>query len=187
MTDQRGRYLVETLRPVARRLERIARSPPPGMSTSGMADVQFAFAQAMSTIGEQAGDNLALEQAVAAYRAALTERTRDRVPLNWAMTQTNIGTALLQRLGERESGTARLEEAAVCTFRAALEFGSSLMVCSPGFLLVLVPPRRQLGTSCHARGLALSRSPGVFRRSRPSLPLRPKLEKFVRADNNMMW
>jgi Tetratricopeptide repeat len=41
------------------------------------------------------------------------------VPLNWAMTQNNLGLALL-RLGERESRTARLEEA-VTTYRAALE------------------------------------------------------------------
>jgi hypothetical protein len=45
--------------------------------------------------------------------------TRERVPLDWAMTQNNLGGALL-RLGERESGTARLEEA-VAAFRAALE------------------------------------------------------------------
>ena len=56
---------------------------------------------------------------MAAYRAALEERTRDRVPLQWATTQMNLGTALL-RLGERESGTARLEEA-VAAYRAALE------------------------------------------------------------------
>jgi hypothetical protein len=60
-----------------------------------------------------------LEQAVAAYRAALEERTRDRVPLQWAGTQNNLGTALAT-LGERESGTARLEEA-VAAYRAALE------------------------------------------------------------------
>ena len=118
VTDQQGRYHVETLRPVARRLERIVRSPPPGMSISGVADIQFAFAQAMSTIREQAGDNLALEQAVAAYRAALAERTRDRVPLRWAMTQNNLGNALAT-LGAQESGTARLEEA-VAAYRAAL-------------------------------------------------------------------
>ena len=47
---------------------------------------------------------------MAAYREALKERTRERVPLDWAMTQNNLGTALM-RLGERESGTARLEEA----------------------------------------------------------------------------
>jgi hypothetical protein len=56
---------------------------------------------------------------VAAYRAALEERTRARVPLDWAMTQNNLGLALAS-LGERESGTARLQEA-VAAYRAALE------------------------------------------------------------------
>jgi len=41
------------------------------------------------------------------------------VPLEWAETQNNLGAAL-QRLGERESGTVRLEEAVVA-YRAALE------------------------------------------------------------------
>ena len=45
-------------------------------------------------------------------------RTRDRVPLDWAMTQNNLGTALW-RLGERESDTARLERA-VAAYTAAL-------------------------------------------------------------------
>jgi hypothetical protein len=56
---------------------------------------------------------------VAAYRAALEESTRERVPLDWAGAQNNLGNALLT-LGERETGTARLEEA-VAAFRAALE------------------------------------------------------------------
>ena len=47
---------------------------------------------------------------MAAYRLALQERTRERVPLDWAMTQMNLGIALAT-LGEREAGTARLEEA----------------------------------------------------------------------------
>src|SRR5208337_4219921 len=59
------------------------------------------------------------EEAIAAYRAALEERTRERVPLDWAATQTNLGAAL-RALGERESGTARLQEA-VAAYRAALE------------------------------------------------------------------
>ena len=45
--------------------------------------------------------------------------TRERVPLDWAMTQNNLGTALWT-LGERESGTARLEEA-VDAYRDALQ------------------------------------------------------------------
>ena len=56
---------------------------------------------------------------MAADRAALEERTRERVPLDWAATQINLGLAL-QTLGERESGTVRLE-AAVAVYRAALE------------------------------------------------------------------
>ena len=45
--------------------------------------------------------------------------TRARVPLDWAATQNNLGIAL-RTLGERESGTARLEEA-VAAYREALE------------------------------------------------------------------
>ncbi len=71
-----------------------------------------------SRLGERESGTARLDEAVAAYRAALAERTRERVPLDWAMTQNNLGTAL-QRLGERESGTARLDEA-VAAYRAAL-------------------------------------------------------------------
>jgi hypothetical protein len=41
---------------------------------------------------------------------ALMEYTRERVPLQWAQTQNNLGAALVA-LGQRESGTARLDEA----------------------------------------------------------------------------
>ena len=69
--------------------------------------------------GRDFGDNPALLRAIAAFQAALEERTRARVPLDWATTQHNLGTALLV-LGQRESGTARLEEA-VAAYRAALQ------------------------------------------------------------------
>ncbi len=61
-------------------------------------------------LGERESETGRLEEAVAAFRAALEERTRERVPLDWAMTQMNLGAALAH-LGERESGTARLEQA----------------------------------------------------------------------------
>jgi hypothetical protein len=54
---------------------------------------------------------------IAAFRAALEERTRERVPLSWATTQTNLGEALVA-LGERESNTTRLE-GAIAAYRAA--------------------------------------------------------------------
>jgi tetratricopeptide (TPR) repeat protein len=44
------------------------------------------------------------------------------VPLDWATTQMNLGNALF-RLGERESVTARLEEA-IAAYKGALEIFS---------------------------------------------------------------
>jgi len=70
------------------------------------------------SLGEREGGSAKLEEAVVALREALKEYTRDRVPLDWAMTQNNLGSAL-ERLGVRESGTARLEEA-VAAYREAL-------------------------------------------------------------------
>jgi len=70
-------------------------------------------------LGERESGTARLEEAVAAYREALKERTRKRVPLDWARTQSNLGNAL-ETLGERESSTARLEEA-VAAYREALK------------------------------------------------------------------
>ena len=74
---------------------------------------------ALWTLGERESGTARLEEAVEAYRDALKEYTRERVPLDWAMTQNNLGNAL-RTLGERESGTARLEEA-VEAYRDALK------------------------------------------------------------------
>jgi tetratricopeptide (TPR) repeat protein len=73
---------------------------------------------ALATLGEREPGAAHLQQAVAAYRAALLERTRERVPLDWAATQCGLGNAL-HDLGERESGTAHLKQA-VAAYRAAL-------------------------------------------------------------------
>ena len=74
---------------------------------------------ALATLGERGSGAERLQAAVTAFRAALEELTRERVPLGWATVQNNLGNAFLT-LGERESGTARLEEA-VAAYRAALE------------------------------------------------------------------
>jgi tetratricopeptide (TPR) repeat protein len=74
---------------------------------------------ALMRLGERESGTARLEEAVEAYRAALQERTRERVPLDWAATQNNLGNALM-RLGERESETARLQEA-VEAHRATLQ------------------------------------------------------------------
>ena len=68
--------------------------------------------------GERESGTARPQEAVAADRAALEEYTREQVPLDWAMTQSNLGAAL-ETLGQRENGTERLQEA-VPAYRAAL-------------------------------------------------------------------
>ena len=55
----------------------------------------------LGTLGERENGTARLEEAVAAYRDALKERTRERVPLDWAATQNNLDTAL-RLLDERK-------------------------------------------------------------------------------------
>jgi tetratricopeptide (TPR) repeat protein len=74
--------------------------------------------KAFMTLGERDSGTARLEEAVAVYRAALQQRTRERILLDWTLTQNNLGRAL-QTLGGRDSGTARLEEA-VAVYRATL-------------------------------------------------------------------
>src|ERR1700730_11923309 len=63
----------------------------------------------------EAEDRRRSEAEIAAYRKALQENTRARVPLDWARTQENLGQSLAN-LGRQEGGTARLTEA-VAAFR----------------------------------------------------------------------
>jgi tetratricopeptide (TPR) repeat protein len=63
-------------------------------------------------LGQRESGTARLEEAISVYREALQERTRERVPLDWAKTQNNLGDALV-RLGERENDSARLEQAVV--------------------------------------------------------------------------
>ena len=57
---------------------------------------------------------------MAADGEALKELTRERVPLDWATTQHNLGVAL-ERLGERESGTETLQKAVAADGEALKE------------------------------------------------------------------
>jgi tetratricopeptide (TPR) repeat protein len=95
-----------------------ARYVPPGH-----ADVRLSYmdrqADALQRQGDERGNNQALQRAIEIYREELPERMRDRVPLDWARTQMNLGNAL-ETLGRREGGTEHLTEA-ITAYRAALE------------------------------------------------------------------
>ena len=90
-------------REAAARFRAAAELLPPGEAHR---DVRLAYgdraADALFWQGDEFGDNAALLEAVAAYRAALQEHTRERVPLDWAMTQNNLGNALCDARGARE-------------------------------------------------------------------------------------
>ena len=45
---------------------------------------------ALQTLGERESGTARLEEAVSAYREALQENTRERVPFRWAATQANL-------------------------------------------------------------------------------------------------
>jgi tetratricopeptide (TPR) repeat protein len=114
-----GHYLVPLMRASAERLGPIAQRPNPSFDARVRGSVLHSYALVRQTIGEQAGSNDDLLQAIAAYRDALKEWTRERVPLEWATIENSLGNAL-SHLGERESSTARLEEA-VTAYRDALK------------------------------------------------------------------
>ncbi len=76
---------------------------------------------ALATLGERESGTAQLEEAVAAYRLALQEWTRDRVPLDWAGSRYNLGNALAF-LAERTDDRARIVEAIDCMRDAAQVF-----------------------------------------------------------------
>jgi hypothetical protein len=68
---------------------------------------------ALAALGERESGIARLNEAVAAFREALQEYTRERVPLDWAMTNA------LAMLGKRASSTAQLKKA-IAAFDACI-------------------------------------------------------------------
>jgi len=134
-------------------------------------------AGALADLGAEFGDNGALLEVIAAYRAVLGLAPRERVPLDWAMTQNNLGNAL-SRLGERESGTARLEEA-VKAYRAALEESTRERVP-----LQWAMTQNNLGLALWALG---ERESGTARLEEAVKACRAALEEWTRERVPLDW
>jgi tetratricopeptide (TPR) repeat protein len=99
------------------------------------------------------------------------------VPLDWAATQSSLGTAL-STLGERESGTARLEEA-VAAHRAALEERTRARVP-----LDWAMTQNNLGTALRALG---ERDSGTTRLEAAVTAYRAALEEYTRDQVPLQW
>jgi Tetratricopeptide repeat len=119
LSDQPGQYVADRPAPLIAQVRALVESKGGVWKPETLTGVRFSLATALLYYGEQAGNNEPLTESIERYRKVLDEYTRARVPLQWAMTQNNLGLALWN-LGERERGTARLEEA-VAAYRAALE------------------------------------------------------------------
>ena len=70
-------------------------------------------------MGQRRLDTAPLEKAIEAYQAALEVFTRERLPLDWARTQNNLGSAFLS-LGERQPMAGWFEKA-IQAYSAALQ------------------------------------------------------------------
>ena len=117
-TEARGQVLTDGLEAVVKRIGNLLASSTITASERRAA-LHVAHGNALQTLGEREDGTERLEQAVTAYNAAVEVHTRERVPLDWAMTQNNLGAALAI-LGTREDGTERLEQA-VTAYNAAVE------------------------------------------------------------------
>jgi hypothetical protein len=79
---------------------------------------------ALRSLGDRDSGTDKLEQAVEAYQQALKERTRDRVPLDWAMTQYNLALTYLTMF-EKTAQAAHLDRAQDLLSAAAAEFAAA--------------------------------------------------------------
>ena len=83
-----------------------------------------------SRLGERESGTAQLEEAVTALRAALTERTRERVPLQWAASTANLGAAhtlLADRAGDALKAQTALSQIELA-LATALTSGDILLV-----------------------------------------------------------
>ena len=117
--ETRGRLLDRGLRDATAKLAELVNNSDAIESDQRRARLQVALGSALRLLGEREGRIDRLEQAVDAFRAALPQYTRERVPLGWAGIQNNLGNALLG-LGQRGGDSTHLQEAADA-YRAALE------------------------------------------------------------------
>ena len=79
---------------------------------------------ALCTLGARDSGTDRLEQAVKAFQQALKERTRDRVPLDWALTQYNWAITELT-LFEKAAQAVHLDRTPDLLRTAAAEFAAA--------------------------------------------------------------
>ena len=117
---QSGQYVSDRLPAFISQVERLLETSAarPDWSPQDRGAVRTVLGDALQRLGEQAGTNEPLRQAVDAYREALQELTRERDALGWVRAQNGLGRALTV-LGQREGDRVLLEQA-IAAHQAAL-------------------------------------------------------------------
>ena len=118
-SELQGQYAARRLPPFIERTRKVLNFEALSWDADTRAKVRLLLAYGLQIYGEQTGIREPLEEAVTTLQETLKEYTHERVPLDWAMTQNNLGNAL-GALGQWEADTARLE-AAVAAFQEALK------------------------------------------------------------------
>ena len=174
-----GKYIGDEIKPFIEKLRRVLKShkEKPGWPDREFAQVLSIFAESLSIYGQESGKNEPLEEGISAFREALKEYTRERVPLEWAMTQSSLGAALAS-LGERESGTKRLEEA-VAAFREALK-----EYTRERFPLEWAMAQNNLGTALRSLG---ERESGTKHLEEAVAACREALKEYTRERVPLYW
>jgi hypothetical protein len=91
---QPGEFIADKLAPMTTQVRALVQSKEGVWNPETLAGVRVSLANALATYGEQSGTKEPLGEAIELYRKVLDDWTRERVPLNWATTQNNLGTAL---------------------------------------------------------------------------------------------
>jgi tetratricopeptide (TPR) repeat protein len=131
-------------------------------------------ASALYSRGDIYADSDALRSAIELYRTLANLRPRDREPLEWAQIQNSLGSTL-EKLGERENGTARLEEA-VGAYRNALTIREARSTRAMAL--------NNLGTALSTLG---ERETGTARLEEAVLALRQALQEGGSTDISIDW
>jgi len=175
-SEQQEIYAVHRLRGVIDRVGHLVSHDLPGFAPETMAELRLSAANAAITLGDQAGERDALENAVAwCRRVEDTERVNDRELEARAAGTRGIA---LQTLGEREEGTARLEEA-VGAYRSALEVRTRT-----DLPLDWATTQNNLGTALKTLG---EREEGSARLEEAVTAYGHALEVYTRTDLPLQW
>jgi tetratricopeptide (TPR) repeat protein len=141
---------------------------------------------ALHVLGERTGgaEGLRLiDDAVAAFREALTVRTRADLPAKWAMTQNNLGIALRSQ-GGRTGGAVglRLIEEAVAANREALTVYTHADVPADWAMT-----QNNLGNALHIQGRLTGGADGMRLLDDALAAHRKALTIYTRADMPANW